>query len=106
MGEDDKIKEERFISTEFIGRRSLFACLPYGATVFAEVDSLIFEFTQEALQQLLREDPSLLDSFARNLALLSWNRTHSNGEGAAPDADIIDNLMKQYQGQIKANYEI
>lgn len=106
MGEDDKIKEERFISTEFIGRRSLFACLPYGATVFAEVDSLIFEFTQESLQQLLREDPSLLDSFARNLALLNWNRAQSDGEGIAPDTDVIDNLMKQYQGQIKANYEV
>lgn len=106
MGEDDKIKEERFISTEFIGRRSLFACLPYGATVFAEVDSLIFELTQENFQLLLKEDPSLLQSFARNLAVLSWNRAHSDTEGLEPEAAIIDHLMNQYQGQIRANYEV
>lgn len=106
MGEDDKIKEERFISTEFIGRRSLFACLPYGATVFAEVDSLIFELTQESLQLLLKEDPSLLQGFARNLAMLSWNRAHSDTEGSEPEAAIIDHLMNQYQGQIMANYEV
>lgn len=106
MGEDDKIKEERFISTEFIGRRSLFACLPYGATVFAEVDSLIFELTQEGLQRLLKEDPSLLHSFAHNLAILSWNRAHSDLEGIEPDTDVIENLVNQYQGQIEANYEI
>ena len=106
MGEDDKIREERFISTEFIGRRSLFACLPYGATVFAEVDSLIFELTQESLQLLLKEDPSLLQGFARNLAMLSWNRAHSDTEGIEPEAAIIDHLMNQYQGQIMANYEV
>lgn len=106
MGADDKIKEERLIATEFIGRRSLFACLPYGATVFAEVDSLVFEFTQAALQVLLKEDPSLLYSFAHNLATLSWNRSHSETDRVDPDAEVIDNLTNQYQGQIKANYEV
>jgi hypothetical protein len=106
MGEDDTIKEERFISTEFIGRRSLFACLPLGATVFAEVDSLIFELTRESFQLLLKEDPSLLQSFARNLAMLSWNRAHSDTESTEPEAVIVEHLMNQYQGQIKANYEV
>jgi CRP-like cAMP-binding protein len=106
MGEDDKFREERLISTEFFGRRSLFACLPCGATVFAESDSLIFELTREALQTLLREDPSLLNSFARNLAMLSVKRNYFETEGIEPDSDVSEYLVNQYQGQIRANYEV
>ena len=101
----DNLKQERFISTEFIGQKPLFACLPHGATVFAEVDSLIYELTQDALQQLLSEDPSLAEIFSRNLAILSWARNHPELEGLEPDASVIDNLVNQYHGQIKANYD-
>jgi small-conductance mechanosensitive channel len=103
---NDNIRQERFISTEFIGRRSLFACLPHGATVFAEVDSLIYELTQDALQQLFKEDPSLLNHFARNLAKLSWSRNHPDHESIEADEAVIENLISQYQGQIKANYDV
>jgi small-conductance mechanosensitive channel len=106
MDQDDKIKEERFISTEFIGRRSLFACLPFSATVSAEVDSLIYEFTQSALQQVLQEDPAILRAFARNLAELGWKGSQSGADAIEPDATKIENLVHQYEGQIKANYTV
>jgi hypothetical protein len=80
--------------------------LPFSATVSAEVDSLIYEFTQSALQQVLQEDPAILRAFARNLAELGWKGSQSGADAIEPDATKIENLVHQYEGQIKANYTV
>jgi len=102
----DHVTQERFISTEFLGQQALFACLPISATVFAEVDSLIYELSSDALQKLLAEDPSLLELFARNLAMLRSTHNRSNANSVEPDPVNVDNLFNQYIGQIKANYKV
>ena len=39
-----RVEQQRFIATEFFGRKALFACQPHNATVTAETAMLVYEF--------------------------------------------------------------
>ncbi len=48
--EGASVEEQRFIATEFFGRKALFACQPHNATVTAETALLMYEFDRRALR--------------------------------------------------------
>ncbi len=99
-----KLTQERFIATEFFGRRSLFSCQPQAATVQAETAVLAYELDRRALTLLIQETPSLIQTLAHALALLSWSETHTDSPGIEPPPAVIERLINLYRGQIEDNY--
>lgn len=95
---------ERFIATEFFGRRSLFACQPQAATVLAETAVLAYELDARALNRLIDTTPALTHTLARALAQLSWRESNSNSPDIEPPAAVIDRLNNLYLGQLESNY--
>src|ERR1044072_7056606 len=58
--EGANVEEQRFIATEFFGRKALFACQPHNAMVTAETAVLIYEFDRRAFTRLIGETPELI----------------------------------------------
>jgi small-conductance mechanosensitive channel len=100
------VKRERFIATEFFGRKALFACQAHNATVLAETAVLVYEFDRRALAGLIVETPQLIETFASALAHLSWRETHRGNPNEEPLPAVIDRLINLYRGQIEANYRL
>jgi small-conductance mechanosensitive channel/CRP-like cAMP-binding protein len=98
------VVQERFIATEFFGRKALFACQAHNATVLAETAVLVYEFDRRALAKLLDETPEVVDTFAAALAHASWRE--ANGADKDPPAAAIARLINLYRGQIEANYRL
>lgn len=104
--EGAKVIQERFIATEFFGRKALFACQSHNATVLAETAVLVYEFDRRALGILFDETPVLVDTFANALAFLSWRESHRGNPNEEPPAAAIERLINLYRGQIEANYGV
>ena len=102
--EGAKVIQERFIATEFFGRKALFACQAHNATVVAETAVLLYEFNRRALSQLIAETPDLIETLAAALAHLSWRETHRGNPDEDPPQAVIARLVPLYCGQIEANY--
>jgi small-conductance mechanosensitive channel/CRP-like cAMP-binding protein len=98
------VEQQRFIATEFFGRKALFACQAHNATVLAETAVLVYEFDRRALARLIAETPELIDTLAVALAHLTWRDTHRLNPNDEPPAEAIDRLVNLYRGQIEANY--
>ncbi|OAN48441.1 hypothetical protein A6A04_20120 [Paramagnetospirillum marisnigri] len=99
-----KLVEERFISTEAFGRRSLFACQPQAAKVVAETAVLAFELDRRALARMLEDDPAVIDVLAHSLALLAWRDSKDGASGREPEPAAITRLANVHRGQIEAAY--
>ncbi|MDP1748218.1 MAG: mechanosensitive ion channel family protein [Reyranella sp.] len=102
--EGAKVIQERFIATEFFGRKALFSCQAHNATVLAETAVLIYEFDRRALARLIAETPELIETFAVALAHLSWRASHRGNPDEEPPPAVIVRLVNLYRGQIEANY--
>lgn len=100
--EGSTVVSERFIATEFFGRRSLFACQPQAATVLAETAVLAYELDRRALARLFAETPDLIQTLAQALGQLSWRE--SNPSEIEPQPAVINRLINLHRGQIEANY--
>ncbi len=98
------VEEHRFITTEFFGRKALFACQAHNATVTAETTVLIYEFDRRAFARLIGETPELIDTFAAALAHLAWQETYRRSIDEEPPAEVIDRLINLYRGQIESHY--
>jgi hypothetical protein len=98
------VRQERFIATEFFGRKALFACQAHNATVVAETAVLVYEFNRAALNRLIVETPELIETFAAALAQLSWADSHRGNRNEEPQPAVIGRLVNLYRGQIEANY--
>lgn len=98
------VEEQRFIATQFFGRKALFACQPHNATVTAETAVLMYEFDRRTFGRLIAETPALLETFASALAHLAWRETYQRSADEEPPPDVIDRLVNLYRGQIEANY--
>ena len=98
------VRRERFIATEFFGRKALFACQAHNATVVAETAVLVYEFNRAALSRLIVETPELIETFATALAQLSWSDSHSGDRNEEAPPAVIGRLVNLYRGQIEANY--
>lgn len=98
------VRQERFIATEFFGRKALFACQAHNATVVAETAVLVYEFNRAALSRLIVETPELIETFATALAQLSWSDSHRGNGNEEPLPAVIGRLVNLYRGQIEANY--
>ncbi|TAN50219.1 MAG: mechanosensitive ion channel [Methylococcaceae bacterium] len=97
--------EERFIATEFFGRRALFSHQPQTATVVAETNVLVYELEQPALVKLFVEMPDLPAVFAHALAQLHWNKAqNADSADKLPDPVQMERLVNLYRGQIAACY--
>lgn len=99
-----KLAPERFIATEFFGRRSLFACQPQVATVQAETAVLVYELERRALACLIEETPELIKVLAQALAQLAWTEAHVDNHNVAPPPAVLERLVNLHQGQIEAKY--
>ncbi len=99
-----KLIDERFISTEAFGRRSLFACQSQAAKVVAETAVLAYELERHALARMLDEDPELIGVLSRSLALLAWRESKDGIAGREPEPAAIDRLTHLHRGQIEAAY--
>jgi len=106
MDQDNQTKDEFFVSTEFFGRRSLVACLPQNADVFAETPTLLYELHQSALQKLIRNHPGIVDALVHNLAQIRWMESPQNNAEGVQSIDSLEHLMGSYRGQIEANYDV
>ena len=106
MDQDNQTMDEFFVSTEFFGRRSLVACLPQNADVFAETPCLLYELHQSALQTLIRANPGIVDALATNLAHIRLMESPQNNLGDIQNGDSLEHLINSYRGQIEANYDI
>ena len=95
---------ERFIATEFFGRRSLFACQPQVATVQAETAVLVYELERRALTRLIQETPDLIKTLAQALAQLAWTEAHEGNHSVEPAPAVLERLINLHQGQIEAKY--
>jgi small-conductance mechanosensitive channel/CRP-like cAMP-binding protein len=102
--EGANVEEHRFITTEFFGRKALFACQPHNATMTAETTVLAYEFDRRAFARLIGETPELIGTFATALARLAWRETCQRSADEEPPPDVIDRLINLYRGQIEANY--
>jgi small-conductance mechanosensitive channel/CRP-like cAMP-binding protein len=102
--EGANVEQQRFIATQFFGRKALFACQPHNATVTAETALLIYEFDRRAFARLIGETPGLIDTFAAALAHLAWRDTYQRSADEEPAPEVIDRLVNLYRGQIEANY--
>lgn len=101
----DGLIEERFIATEFFGRRALFAHQPQTATVLAETNALVYELEQSALVKLFVAAPDLPAVFAQALAQLHWSEAqHADPANQLPDPVQMERLVNLYRGQIAACY--
>lgn len=100
--EGSTVVSERFIATEFFGRRSLFACQPQAATVLAETAVLAYELDRRALARLFAATPGLIQTLAQALGQLSWRE--SNPSEIEPQPAVINRLINLHRGQIEANY--
>lgn len=98
------VEEHRFITTEFFGRKALFACQAHNATVLAETAVLIYEFERRAFGRLIDETPELIDTFSTALAQLDWRESHGHSTIDEPPPEVIGRLINLYRGQIEANY--
>jgi small-conductance mechanosensitive channel/CRP-like cAMP-binding protein len=96
--------QERFIATEFFGRKALFACQGHSAAVMAETALLVYEFERRALARLIDESPELIQTFAVALAQLNWRETRLDNPDEEPPPAVIDRLVNLHRGQIEANY--
>lgn len=99
-----RLTQERFIATEFFGRRSLFACQPQAATVQAETAVLAYELDRRALAGLIQETPELIATLAQALARLAWSETHIDNQGIEPPPAVMERLIHLHRGQIEASY--
>ena len=102
--EGAKVVSERFIATEFFGRRGLFACQPQAATVLAETAVLVYELDRRALARLFEETPDLIQTLAQALAHLNWRETNAGNPDSEPLPAVIERLVNLYRGQIESNY--
>ena len=102
--EGAKVIQERFIATEFFGRKALFSCQGHNATVLAETALLVYEFDRRALARLIAETPELIEILALALAHLNWRETRRDNPDEEPPPAVIDRLVNLYRGQIEANY--
>ena len=102
--EGSKVVQERFIATEFFGRRSLFACQPQAATVLAETAVLLYELDRRTLARLFEETPELMQTLARSLANLGWHEAHAESSNSEPPPAVIERLVNVHLGQIESNY--
>lgn len=102
--EGAKVIQERFIATEFFGRKALFACQAHNATVLAETEVLLYEFDRRALARLIGETPELIGTFAMALANLSWRESHLGSSDEDPPPAAIARLVNLHRGQIEINY--
>ncbi|CAN5910403.1 hypothetical protein BH11PSE3_BH11PSE3_30220 [soil metagenome] len=100
------IEQQRFIATEFFGRKALFACQAHNATVVAETAVLAYEFDRRALARLIGETPELIDTLATALAHLAWQDTYRHSADEEPPPEVIERLTNLYRGQIEANYRL
>ncbi|MBL6616149.1 MAG: mechanosensitive ion channel family protein [Reyranella sp.] len=98
------VEQHRFITTEFFGRKALFAGQAQNASVLAETAVLIYEFERRAFARLLEETPELIDTFATALAQLDWQESIGHSTIDEPPREVIDRLVNLYRGQIEANY--
>ena len=101
--EGSKVIQERFIATEFFGRRSLFACQAQAATVLAETAVLAYELDRRAVSRLFAETPELVQTLAQALAQLSWRESNA-GADIEPQPAVIERLVNVFRGQIESNY--
>ena len=92
--------QERFIATEFFGRRSLFAGQPQVATVLAETAVLAYELDRRALGRLLEETPDLLETLSQTLSHLHWRETNADTPGCEPSPEVIARMLNVYRGQL------
>ena len=99
-----KLAPERFIATEFFGRRSLFSCQPQVATVQAETAVLIYELEQRALARLIQETPDLIKPLAQALAQLVWTEANVDSKITEPPPAVLERLINLHRGQIEAKY--
>lgn len=106
LNQDNQTQDEFFVSTEFFGRRSLVACLPHSADVFAETPTLIYELQQSALQILIRNKPEIVDALANNLAQIRWVESQQNTLEDRQNTDSLEHFISSYRGQIEANYDV
>lgn len=60
--------EERFVTTQFLGRRALLAGLPHPGTISAVTDSLVFELPRMTFIDFLRAHPDAQDHLAAAMA--------------------------------------
>lgn len=102
--EGAKVVHERFIATEFFGRRSLFACQVQAATVLAETAVLAYELDQNALRRLLQKNPEAILQFAHALAQLEWRDANPQSVESEPQELVLHRLVNINLGQIEANY--
>ncbi len=102
--EGSKVVQERFIATEFFGRRCLFACQAQAATVVAETAVLAYELDRRAMTKIFEESPGLIQTMAQALAQLSWRDTNAGNADAEPPKAVLDRLVNVYRGQIESNY--
>jgi small-conductance mechanosensitive channel len=100
------IEQQRFIATEFFGRKALFACQAHNATVTAETAVLIYEFERRAFARLIGETPELIGTFSAALAQLAWHDTWRRDASEEPSPEVIGRLENLYRGQIEANYGV
>jgi small-conductance mechanosensitive channel/CRP-like cAMP-binding protein len=104
--EGASVELQRFIATEFFGRKALFAGATHNAAVLAETAVLIYEFERRAFARLLRETPELVGTFATALAQLTWQDTHRQSSNEEAPPEVIERLTNLYLGQIEANYAV
>ena len=101
---NDSLIKQRFIATEFFGRQALFAFMPQVATVTAEADALIYEFSKDSLQRLIRLHPELIETFASTLAELRLEEERAASVDGSIKSGEIAHIKNIYIGQLEANY--
>jgi hypothetical protein len=101
---NDSLIKQRFIATEFFGRQALFALMPQVATVTAEADALIYEFSKDSLQRLIRLHPELIETFALTLAELRLEEERAASVDGFIKSEEITHIKDIYIGQLEANY--
>jgi hypothetical protein len=82
----------------------LFGCQPQAAKVVAETAVLAYELDRRALGRLFDEEPELINTFARSLALLAWRESKDGIAGVEPEPAAIERLTHLHHGQIEAAY--
>jgi small-conductance mechanosensitive channel/CRP-like cAMP-binding protein len=74
-----ELVQERFVTTQFLGRRALLAELPHPGTISAVTESLVFELTRADFAAFLGAHPAARDAIAAALAQIP-----SQAIGASP----------------------
>jgi len=96
--------QRRFVATQSFGQKALFSHQPQLSTVVAESNVLLYELSQGALADLLREQPKLCDDLARALAQIEWAESQGTQADRKFEPANLDRLHNIFLGQIESSF--